>query len=139
MQVQDNSHRRFRASRHQTMAIRLLAVTAGALAASAAFAAPANADLADDAFINALSNAGVTYGDPEAAVALGQALCPLLSEQGGSFASAASEVANIDHLSPEMSQTFASIAITMYCPSVMTDLANGSLSALQQIPGMPAF
>lgn len=137
MQAFDNTRRRFSVWGHQPVAVRLLAASAGVLTAAAAFAAPAKADLPDDAFISALNSAGVDYGDPKAAVALGHLVCPLLSEQGGSFAVAATDVAEIDHISPQMAQTFTSLAITMYCPSVMSNLANGGLSALQQIPGVP--
>lgn len=49
--------------RHQTLTLRLLAASAGILSA-AAFAAPAQANPVDDAFIAALNNAGVNYGDP---------------------------------------------------------------------------
>ncbi|QUR69603.1 DUF732 domain-containing protein [Mycobacterium spongiae] len=126
-------------ARHRPITIRLLAAAAGVFAAMAAFANPADADTTDDAFITALNTAGVDYGDPAAALALGHVLCPMLSEQGGSFASAASTVAAIDHLSPEMSEAFTGFAITMFCPSVMSNLADGGLSALQQVPGLPGF
>ncbi|MEQ0584606.1 DUF732 domain-containing protein, partial [Mycobacterium tuberculosis] len=56
--------------RHQTLTLRLLAASAGILSA-AAFAAPAQANPVDDAFIAALNNAGVNYGDPVDAKALG--------------------------------------------------------------------
>ncbi|BBX57672.1 hypothetical protein MSHO_30170 [Mycobacterium shottsii] len=52
-----------RASRYQPLTVRLLAGAAGLLTASAALAAPAEADSVDDAFINALNAAGVNYGD----------------------------------------------------------------------------
>ena len=46
--------------RHQPLAIRLLAGSAGLLTAAAAFAAPAEANPVDDNFLGALSNAGMT-------------------------------------------------------------------------------
>ncbi|WP_443987132.1 DUF732 domain-containing protein [Mycobacterium marinum] len=111
----------------------------GLLTASAALAAPAEADSVDDAFINALNAAGVNYGDAGGAEALGRSVCPVLSEPGGSFNSAASKVvAGGSGMSPEMAATFTSIAISMYCPSVMANVTSGNLP-LQGIPGVPAI
>ena len=124
----------------QPLTIRLLAGSAVLLTAAAAFAAPSEAGTIDDAFINALNDAGVNYGDAGNAVALGQSVCPILARPGGSFnAAAATVVARIGGMSQDMAETFTSIAISMYCPSVISDVAKGNLSALQQIPGMPAF
>lgn len=123
--------------RHQPLTLRLLAASAGVLAAAAALAAPAEANPVDDAFISALTNAGVNYGDPINAESLGQSVCPMLSQPGGSFNSAAaSVVARTQGMSQQMAETFTSIAISMYCPSVMADVAAGNLSGLQQIPGL---
>ncbi|CAM4463532.1 hypothetical protein MB901379_01040 [Mycobacterium basiliense] len=126
--------------RHQPLTIRLLAVSAGVLTAAAAFAAPADADAIDDKFITALNDAGVNYGDPGNAVALGQAVCPMLAQPGGSFNAAVSTVvARTSGMSKPMAAAFTSIAISTYCPQVLSGAANGDLSALQQIPGVPAF
>ncbi|KAA1248649.1 DUF732 domain-containing protein [Mycobacterium simiae] len=125
---------------HQPLTIRLLAASAGLLTAAAALAAPAEAGALDDAFINALNQAGVNYGDAGNAVTLGQSVCPVLAQPGGSFnTAAATVVGGTSGMSQQMAETFTSIAISMYCPQVMADVANGNLSALQQIPGMPAF
>ncbi|BBX57671.1 hypothetical protein MSHO_30160 [Mycobacterium shottsii] len=70
---------------------------------------------------------------------MGRSLCPVLSEPGGSFNSAASKVvAGGSGMSPEMAATFTSIAISMYCPSVMANVTSGNLP-LQGIPGVPAI
>lgn len=125
---------------HQPLTIRLLAGCAGLLTAAAAMAAPAEAGTLDDAFINALNQAGVNYGDAGDAVALGQSVCPILARPGGSFNTAAATVfAGTSGMSQQMAETFTSIAISMYCPQVISDVANGNLSVLQQIPGMPTF
>lgn len=90
--------------RHQTLTLRLLAASAGILSA-AAFAAPAQANPVDDAFIAALNNAGVNYGDPVDAKALGQSVCPILAEPGGSFNTAvASVVARAQGMSQDLHQ-----------------------------------
>lgn len=123
--------------RHQPLSVRLLAGTACLLTAGAAFAAPAEASPVDDAFITALSNAGVNYGDAMNAESLGQSVCPMLAQPGGNFAAAATRVRGVNGMSPEMASMFTTIAIQMYCPSVMADVAAGRMpGALQQIPGM---
>ncbi|QLL10027.1 DUF732 domain-containing protein [Mycobacterium vicinigordonae] len=127
--------------RHQPLTIRLLAAGAGALAAAAAFtSAPAEASPIDDAFTTALSNAGVNYGDPGSAAALGQSVCPMMAQPGGNLAAAASQISGSNGMSPGMASMFATIAIQMYCPSVMADVANGQMpGALQQIPGLQSI
>ncbi|KZS62098.1 DUF732 domain-containing protein [Mycobacterium ostraviense] len=129
-----------KAWRHQPLTIRLLAGSAVLFTAAAAFAAPAQAGPIDDAFIGALSQAGVNYGDAGNAVALGQSVCSTLSRPGGSFNSAAATVVAAGTGMPKpMAQIFTSIAISTYCPQAMTDMATGNLPGLPQIPGMPAF
>lgn len=127
--------------RHQPMAVRLLAGTAGVMTAAAAFAAPAEASPIDDAFIGALSNAGVNYGDPLNAEALGQSVCPMVSQPGGSVTKVASSVvARGSGMNQGMAEMFTTIAIQMYCPQVMADLASGQVpGVLQQLPGMASM
>src|SRR5437764_6438773 len=123
--------------RHQPLSIRLLAVAAGLLTAAAAFAAPAEADpAADDNFIDALNHAGIDFGEPGNAMSVGQSICPMLAKPGGNFAAAAASVTH-QGLSPGMAQMFTTIAIQMYCPQEMANIASGNPTAgLPQIPGM---
>ena len=65
--------------------LRLMALTAGMAAASAALAAPIRADVMSNAFLAALTNAGVPYSQPATTTALGESVCPLLFQPGGSF------------------------------------------------------
>ncbi|MBV9638879.1 MAG: DUF732 domain-containing protein [Mycobacteriaceae bacterium] len=116
-------------------AVRLL-VSLGVVVAGAASAPPAQADPIQDAFLNALSNAGVQYNDPSTAVSLGQSICPMLAQPGGNFATVASNIAGQNGLSADMAGLFTSIAISMYCPSMMTSLANGDYANAFQIPGL---
>ena len=91
----------------------------------------------DDNFIDALNHAGVDFGEPGNAMAVGQSICPMLAQPGGSFAAAASSISHRG-MSPGMAQMFTTIAIQMYCPSMMSNIASGNLSGgLPQIPGMP--
>jgi hypothetical protein len=132
------AHRWIWLFRHQPLTIRLLAAAAGLLIAAAAFAAPAEADPADDSFIDALNHAGVDFGEPGNAMAVGQSICPMLARPGGSFAAAASSVTNRG-MSPQMAQMFTTIAIQMYCPAEMANIASGNLSGLPQISGVPGI
>ncbi|MFZ1175434.1 MAG: DUF732 domain-containing protein [Mycobacterium sp.] len=123
--------------RQQPLTIRLLAAAAGLLTVAAAFAAPAEADPNDDNFIDALNHAGVDFGEPGNAMAVGQSVCPMLAQPGGNFAAAAASVSN-KGMSPQMAQMFTTIAIQMYCPQEMANIASGNLSGgLPQMPGMP--
>ncbi len=123
--------------RQQPLTIRLLAAAAGLLTVAAAFAAPSEADPNDDNFIDALNHAGIDFGEPGNAMAVGQSICPVLAQPGGNFAAAAASVSRRG-MSPQMAQMFTTIAIQMYCPQEMANIANGNLSgALPQMPGMP--
>jgi hypothetical protein len=142
------THQRIRLFRHQPLTVRLLAAAAGLLTVAAAFAAPAEADpLTDDHFIDALNHAGIDFGEPGNAMAVGQSICPMLAEPGGNFAAAAASVANRG-MSPGMAKMFTTIAIQMYCPQEVASIASGNLPGglpggipgnLSQIPGMPAI
>ncbi|MHC9293986.1 DUF732 domain-containing protein [Mycobacterium sp. LTG2003] len=111
------------------------AVTAGALTA-----APANADPVDDSFIAALNSAGVSYNDPAAAVALGQQVCPMLVEPGKSFASVATKLrGDRSVVSPDVAAFFTGIAISMYCPQMMSSIGDGTLLRMLAVPGLTAL
>ena len=119
---------------------RVFALTVGA-ATAIALAAPASADpVADNtSFLNALSSAGIGFGDPANTQQLGQSICPMLVEPGKSMASVYSTVSN-NGISPDMAAFFTGIAISMYCPQMMTSIGNGTflnqLGGLQGIPGI---
>jgi Protein of unknown function (DUF732) len=132
------THRWIWLFRHQPLTIRLLAAAAGLLTAAAAFTAPAEANQVDDDFIAALNKAGVHYGEPANALALGQSICPMLAKPGGTFGAAVAQVKG-GGISPEMADMFTQIAIEMYCPSAMADVASGNLSGLPKIPGVPGI
>jgi hypothetical protein len=120
-------------------AVAPLLVSMGVITAVATSATPAHADPLQDAFLNALNNAGVSYRDPGTAVSLGQSICPMLARPGGNFATVASSMAGHNGLSANMAGLFTSIAISMYCPSMMTSLANGNFANAFQIPGLPGL
>lgn len=137
MKALAGTHRWIGVLRHQPLTIRLLAAVAGLLTVASAFAAPAEAEGNGDDFIDALNHAGIDFGEPGNAMAVGESICPMLSQPGGNFAAAASSVSGRG-MSPMMARMFTTIAIQTYCPQEMANIANGNLSgAMPQVPGMP--
>ena len=57
----------------------------------------------------------------------------MLARPGGSFAKTASQIRGNSGLTPDMAGLFTSIAISMYCPSMMTSFANGDFSSVGAI------
>ena len=108
-------------------AVRFLALTAGMAAAAATLAAPIRADMMNNAFLMALTNAGVPYSQPATAMALGQSICPMLFQPGGSFDSIQSKVADNSGLSHDAAGAFTLIAIATYCPAVLAPLLSHRL------------
>jgi hypothetical protein len=119
----------------RSMPARVGAVGVGLITAAAMSAAPARADTIDDAFLAMLNNSGIAYPDPASTVALGQAVCPMLVEPGKTLAGVASSVGN-NGISPDMAAFFTGIAISMYCPSMMTSIGNGTFLDWLQAPGL---
>jgi hypothetical protein len=117
---------------------RVAALAFGVFAAAAASIAPASADEGNDAFLNALSGAGVGFGDPNTTAALGQAICPMLAQPGGNFAQAASTVTG-SGIPPGMAGLFTTIAIQMYCPTMVNQMANGDFSSIGNLAGIGNF
>ncbi|ORA81825.1 hypothetical protein BST28_04900 [Mycolicibacter kumamotonensis] len=114
------------------------AVWAG-LIASVWLATPAEASPVDTSFLSELAGAGVPVGDPAATTALGQSVCPMLTEPAGTAASVASPIAGLGGgpaMSPEMAQMFTEVAVQAYCPQMLSQLASGQVPELPQIPGM---
>jgi len=71
-------------------------------------------------------------------MAVGQSVCPMLAQPGGNMAAV---VASVSHrgMSPQMAKMFTTIAIQMYCPEEMANIASGNVHGLPQIPGMPGI
>jgi hypothetical protein len=114
-----------------------LAISASLLVATNVGAAPAHADATSDALLSTLSRSGVSYADPNMAVTMAQSICPMLAQPGGNFAGVASQMGGTNGVSPGMANLFTSIAISMYCPSMMASLANGNwLGQSTQMGGM---
>jgi Protein of unknown function (DUF732) len=123
---------------NQPLAARLLLGAGCLITAAAMFSAPVEADPHDDDFIDALSHAGIEYGEPGNAMAVGQSICPMLAQPGGSLAAAASGISHRG-MSPQMAQMFTTIAIQTYCPEEIANILGGNVSGLQQFPAMPGM
>jgi hypothetical protein len=119
--------------------LRLVAVAVGLTTLTATVAAPAQADPIEDAFLSALTGAGVGFNNPVDTVALGRSVCPMLVEPGKSLARVYSQVAD-NGIPPEVAAFFTGIAISMYCPQAVSSLGNGTvldwLPAARAIPGL---
>jgi hypothetical protein len=138
MATLENAHNLIWRLNNQPLAVRLLLGAGCLITAAAMFSAPVEADPHDDDFIDALSHAGIEYGEPGNAMAVGQSICPMLAQPGGSFAAAASGVSHRG-MSPQMAQMFTTIAIQTYCPEEMANILGGNVSGLQQFPAMPGM
>ena len=95
------------------------------LASGVVWAAPAQADTTDDAFLSALSNAGIGTPDAGNAAALGQEVCPMLAQPGQTAADVAAKVADAGGMSLGPATMFTGIAISLFCPVAVSSIANG--------------
>ncbi|WP_353651814.1 DUF732 domain-containing protein [Mycobacterium sp. E136] len=118
--------------------VRALALGAGLAAMATTFAAPAQADTTDDAFLAALRGAGMTVDNPVNMVAVGESVCPMLVEPGKNLAKVYTQVSD-NGIPPDIAAFFTGIAISMYCPQMMASVGNGTvldwLPAARAIPG----
>lgn len=118
------------ACRHLEKAfLRVLVLTACVAALAAPLAAPVSADMRSNAFLMALSNAGITYPHPASALALGQSVCPMLVSPGQSFDSVAAEMASRSGLGYDAAGLFTIVAVANYCPAVIAPLLQNRLTA----------
>jgi Protein of unknown function (DUF732) len=104
---------------------RRTAFALGVLASSLVWAAPAQADTTDDAFLSALTDAGIGTADPANAAALGQQICPMLAEPGQTAADVAAQVADAGGMSLGPATMFTGIPISLFCPTAVSSVANG--------------
>jgi len=112
--------------RRLTGPIRLITVFAGAAATAGMLAAPAQADSGTDAFLDAVSGAGLGgTTDTSDLVAAGQSVCPMLSEPGQNAADAAAKVADTTGMSLGGANMFTGLAISFLCPRVLESVGNG--------------
>ena len=120
---------------NQPLTVRALIGVGCLITVATAFSATGEADPNDDNFIDALSHAGIEYGEPGNSMAVGQSICPMIAQPGGSFAAAASGVAHRG-MSPQLAKMFTTIAIQTYCPDEMANILGGNASGVQRLPGV---
>jgi Protein of unknown function (DUF732) len=112
--------------RRLTGPTRLITVFAGVAATACVLAAPAQADPSTDAFLDAVSGAGMGgTTDPSDLVAAGQSVCPMLTEPGQNAADAAAKVADTTGMSLGGANMFTGLAISFLCPRVLESVGNG--------------
>ena len=107
--------------------ISVLALSTGVIAAAAFGAAPAQADPGDDAFMSALTSAGLADIDPATATSVGQSVCPMLSDPGQQLADVAADVSDALGKPLGPATMFTGLAISIFCPSAVASLANGDM------------
>ena len=92
-------------------------------------AAPAHADPDDDAFLAALTKAGISYQSPDKAIKAGQKVCDLAN----SGTSQLDIVRDIRDLNPSFTMAsaakFANAAATVYCPERLAVDSGGTAPA----------
>lgn len=106
----------------QVKAVGFVALTAALIAAAATKAAPIRADMAGNAFLSALTNAGIAVTQPATTLAEGQSVCPMLLAPGGSFESVVSEVSTGTGMTEKNAGIFTIIAIGTFCPAMIAPL-----------------
>lgn len=113
----------------QSRLLWVLGVTGCLAVLTTPLAAPVRADMRSNAFLMALSNAGIAYPHPAGAVALGQSVCPMLISPGGSFDSVAANMADSSGLPYDSAGLFTIVAVATYCPAMMAPLLQNRLTA----------
>ncbi|WP_075234774.1 DUF732 domain-containing protein [Mycobacterium colombiense] len=117
------------ATRVRLTVLPILGVITGLVSLAAVLSAPIRADMLGNAFLSALTNAGITYSQPATTTAMGQSVCPMLFEPGGSFDDVTSKMAEGNGLSYEMAGKFTIVAIATYCPAVIAPLLSNRLQS----------
>jgi Protein of unknown function (DUF732) len=101
-----------------------LGVSAGIGVAITIGAAPAHADPQDSSF-EKLLDSGITGIDPATLAEVGGSVCPMLADRGQNLADVAGQVA--DELGRPLGPAamFTGLAISVFCPGAMANIANG--------------
>ena len=102
-----------------------IAAALAAGAAATALAVPAHADPSTE-FLSNLAGAGLGDIDPATATNVGQQVCPMLAEPGQQLADVASGVSDALGRPLGPATMFTGIAITLFCPGAVAQLANGA-------------
>lgn len=104
--------------------------TVVAATAALTVAVPAGADSVTDSFLAAVDQAGVTgpnAGNPMDTAALGQSVCPMLSEPGQNVADVAARVADTAGMPLGPATMFTGLAISAFCPAAVAGIGDGKV------------
>jgi hypothetical protein len=101
-----------------------LVASLAAAAAATALAAPAQADPSDQ-FLSDLASSGLSDIDPATATNIGQQVCPMLAQPGQQMADVAANVSDALGKPLGPATMFTGLAITMFCPGAVAQLASG--------------
>lgn len=105
---------------------RLITLFAGLGTTAALLASPAQADTTTDAFVDAVTSSGLGGNtNPSDLVAMGQSVCPMLSDPGQNAADVAAKVADSTGMSLGGANMFTGLAISFLCPRVIDSVAGG--------------
>jgi Protein of unknown function (DUF732) len=99
-------------------------VSGGLVAAGAGLAGPAHADSSADAFLGALTNAGLGNVDPGNAVELGKSVCPMLADSSQTTADVASKVADMGGMPLGPATMFTGLAVSIICPAAIARIGD---------------
>ena len=83
----------------------------------------------DNSFLAALTNAGIGYNDPASTEHSDSRSARCWSNRASPWPSVYSTVSN-NGINPDMAAFFTGIAISMYCPSMMSSIGNGTFLEL---------
>ena len=97
-------------------------VAVAAIAASAAASTPAHADTGTDPVLDAVGSTGASTTRAAGSPSLGTSICTAIQQPGETMASIASALAARDGTSPRMSKVLTGLAISIYCPTMMSTL-----------------
>lgn len=115
------------ATRVRWAVLRTLGVITGLVVLAGALSAPIRADMLSNAFLSALTTAGISYSQPTGTTAMGQSVCPMLFEPGGSFDAVTSKMAEGNGMPYETAGKFTIVAIATYCPAMIAPLLGNRL------------
>ena len=101
-----------------------LGLTAGIGVAVTIGAAPAQADPQDSSF-EKLLDSGITGIDPGILAEVGESVCPMLADRGQNVADVAGQVADTLGRPLGPATMFTGLAISVFCPGAMANIANG--------------
>ncbi len=93
-------------------------LTLATFATMVGMAIPAYADSTDDQFLAQLGEAGITYPDPNKAIAAGKSVCQMLGDQNMIMVNVIIAIHNSNpKLSWDKAAKFTDIASDTYCPT----------------------